>query len=269
MISAFGFIPFYLIGGVFTPAKVFTTITLLSQLRLSMTNFLPKAFQFVTEAIVSFERIQAFLLLPDLVEQQEKDMDVTLLTLDNIIVMKAANFTWTANSPPSSKVEITDSTDKASNHKTPALIQDSNEMILRNIDVTIRVGQLVFIVGPVGGGKSSFVNAILGEMIKVSGQYAVDKSKKIAYACQNPWIINGTIRDNILFGKSFDQTWYGKVLDVCALDHDMKLFANGDMTDIGERGVNLSGGQKARLSLARAVYSQADIYSKLTLTSSQ
>lgn len=263
MVAAFGFIPFYLSGGVFTPARIFSTITLLSGIRLSMTNFMPKAYQFIVESAVSFERIQKFMLLPDLDEQKLKDMDDSILKTDSdlVISMKNASFTWSA--------DISKSQSNPSTKEEKKIILDEKKIdskddltILFNIDAHIKQGQLVFIVGPVGSGKSSFANAILGEMIKVGGTYAVDKAKTIAYACQNPWILNATIRENILFGKTFDTEWYARVVECCALTHDLTLFDSGDSTFIGERGVNLSGGQKARLSLARAVYSQADIYCK-------
>lgn len=132
MISAFGFIPYYLIGGVFTPAKVFTTITLLSGLRLSMTNFMPKAFQFVTEAMVSFDRIRSFLLLPDLELQQAQDMDITLLEeeKDIVIIMKQANFTWSVDEAPESKVKIEDPTTikRVSTHSTHKIFPTDEEI---------------------------------------------------------------------------------------------------------------------------------------------
>ncbi|KAJ1932293.1 hypothetical protein FBU59_006423, partial [Linderina macrospora] len=95
-------------------------------------------------------------------------------------------------------------------------------------------------------------------MVKSSGSVTVRGS--VALVPQQPWIINATLRDNILFGKKFDQAFYDKVLDACALRADIEMLAGGDMTEIGEKGINLSGGQKARISLARAVYSRADVY---------
>ncbi len=83
---------------------------------------------------------------------------------------------------------------------------------------------------------------------------------KIAYTSQYTWIQNATIRDNILFGNEYDENKYEKILKLCTLDIDMKLFSGGDLTEIGEKGVNLSGGQKSRVSLARCIYSNADIY---------
>ncbi len=81
-----------------------------------------------------------------------------------------------------------------------------------------------------------------------------------SYCAQAPWIFFASLRENILFSSDYDDEWYNKVIDSCCLRRDLSLLPNGDMTVIGERGINLSGGQKARLALARAVYSRADIY---------
>ncbi len=97
-------------------------------------------------------------------------------------------------------------------------------------------------------------------MLKLNSNGRININGSMAYAPQQPWIKNATIRDNILFGQPFDQTFYTQVLGVCCLEEDLKTFQNGDQTEIGEKGINLSGGQKARVSLARCVYSNADIY---------
>jgi ABC-type multidrug transport system fused ATPase/permease subunit len=81
-----------------------------------------------------------------------------------------------------------------------------------------------------------------------------------SYCAQTPWIFFATFRDNILFSSKYDHEWYNKVIDCCCLRRDISLLPDGDQTVIGERGINLSGGQKARLALARAVYSRAEIY---------
>ena len=79
----------------------------------------------------------------------------------------------------------------------------------------------------------------------------------VAYAAQSPWILNATLRENILFGRPMDEERYSKVIKACQLEHDLTLLEDGDLTDIGEKGINLSGGQKARVSVARAAYSDA------------
>ena len=128
---------------------------------------------------------------------------------------------------------------------------------LRNISFHVKQGQIVLIVGPVACGKSSLLISILGELKIVSGELAVQG--KIAYASEEPWLIQGTIKENILMGNPFIQDLYTATLNSCALMQDLNLFANADETYVGDRGITLSGGQKARLGLARAVYSQSDI----------
>ncbi|KAJ2076930.1 hypothetical protein H4R24_005425, partial [Coemansia sp. RSA 988] len=129
---------------------------------------------------------------------------------------------------------------------------------LGDIAIKCKRDELVAVIGKVGSGKSSLVSAILGDMIKCSGNVMVRGS--IAYVPQQPWILNATLRDNILFGSAYDEEFYNRVIDACALIQDIDTFLAGDMTEIGERGINLSGGQKMRVSLARAVYARADIY---------
>lgn len=130
--------------------------------------------------------------------------------------------------------------------------------ILRNINLHVSKGSLVAIVGSVGSGKSSLLNAFLGEMDKMSGH--VNTFGSIAYVSQQAWIQNATLKDNILFGNPMDKKLYDLVIDACALKPDLEILPGGDLTEIGEKGINLSGGQKQRVSLARAVYNNADIY---------
>jgi ABC-type multidrug transport system fused ATPase/permease subunit len=130
--------------------------------------------------------------------------------------------------------------------------------VLTTVDLTVRRGDLVVVHGPVGSGKSSLCSALLGEMEKIDGKVFVNG--KVAYYAQQPWIQNMTIRENILFGHAFDAGKYTKVLDACGLLPDLRQFPGGDETEIGQKGVNLSGGQKARVSLARACYSDADVF---------
>ncbi|KAK2495655.1 hypothetical protein MC885_014567 [Smutsia gigantea] len=140
---------------------------------------------------------------------------------------------------------------------------------LYNIDLEIREGKLVGICGSVGSGKTSLISAILGQMTLIEGSIAV--SGTFAYVAQQAWILNATLRDNILFGKEFDEERqgmlgffmsfrYNSVLNSCCLRPDLAILPNSDLTEIGERGANLSGGQRQRISLARALYSDRDIY---------
>ncbi|CAD5197112.1 unnamed protein product, partial [Musa acuminata subsp. malaccensis] len=136
--------------------------------------------------------------------------------------------------------------------------QDSGCPTLENIELKVHRGMKVAICGPVGSGKSSLLSCILGEIPKLGGRVKIRGNK--AYVSQSPWILSGNIRENIVFGNPFDNEKYEKTIEVCALKKDFELFANGDLTEIGERGINMSGGQKQRIQLARAVYQDADIY---------
>ena len=132
------------------------------------------------------------------------------------------------------------------------------ENILHDINIEIRPGEMVGIIGQVGAGKSSLVSAMIGEMHKVSGE--VTYKGKIAYIPQQAWLRNTTLKDNILFGEPLDEQRYQRILKNCELSDDIAMLPGGDQTEVGERGINLSGGQKQRISIARAIYSNADIY---------
>ncbi|KAK3084802.1 hypothetical protein FSP39_019339 [Pinctada imbricata] len=135
---------------------------------------------------------------------------------------------------------------------------NTKEVYLRNVNLKIPTGKLTLIVGSVGSGKTSLLSAILGEMITVSGKVDVSRGTKIAYVAQKPWLLNKSLRDNILFGQNYTYRRYSKVIGACALQPDISTLPAGDLTEIGEKGVNLSGGQKQRISIARALYSSCD-----------
>ncbi|AQK45379.1 ABC transporter C family member 9 [Zea mays] len=129
---------------------------------------------------------------------------------------------------------------------------------LTDVELKVKRGMKVAICGMVGSGKSSLLSCILGEMPKLDGTVRVSGRK--AYVPQTAWILSGNIRENILFGNTHDEEKYKKIIQSCALTKDLELFANGDLTEIGERGINMSGGQKQRIQIARSVYEDADIY---------
>ena len=128
---------------------------------------------------------------------------------------------------------------------------------LKDFTFTARKGKVTAVVGDVGSGKSSLLSALLGQMKTVSGECKVYGS--ISYVPQEAWLLNMTLRDNIVFGSEFDQKRYNEVIKVCALKRDLTLMSDGDRTEIGERGINLSGGQRQRISLARCVYKLTDV----------
>ncbi|KAJ2743758.1 hypothetical protein GGI20_003515 [Coemansia sp. BCRC 34301] len=220
--------------GPLTPQLVFVSLTLFNMLRFPLSHG-PMIIPALLEAIVSSRRIFDFLTAGEIdfaaIERVSYDRDSPIATSDDILVrVRGGEFKWLAGDAPT----------------------------LKGIDIECKRDQLVAVIGRVGAGKSSLASAILGDMVKSSGSVTVRGS--LAYVPQQAWIMNATLRDNVLFGHRFDQVLYDRVLDACALRPDLEMLPAGDMTEIGEKGINLSGGQKARVSLARAVYSRADIY---------
>nr|XP_019945786.1 PREDICTED: multidrug resistance-associated protein 4 isoform X4 [Paralichthys olivaceus] len=219
---------YVLTGNTLSPSRVFMAVSLYGAVRLTITLFFPFAIEKVSETLISIRRIQNFLLLDEVAPQHlglpgaEKDC---VVKIQDIICY------W----------------DKML--ETPTL---------QNVSFTVRPEQLLAVIGPVGAGKSSLLSAILGELSQESGVVKVKGS--LTYTSQQPWILPGTIRSNILFGKELNPKKYDRVLRACALKRDMDLLPGGDLAMVGDRGANLSGGQKARVSLARAVYQDADIY---------
>ncbi|KAF1332341.1 Multidrug resistance-associated protein 1, partial [Globisporangium splendens] len=132
--------------------------------------------------------------------------------------------------------------------------------LLINVNLSVRRGELVVVHGKAGAGKTTLLAGLLGNVSKLSGDVYLDRSCKIAYCAQEPWLQTLSIRDNILFGAAFDERKYWCVLDACCLDEDLKMLPDGDKTKVGPKGINLSGGQKARIALARACYADADLY---------
>ena len=140
----------------------------------------------------------------------------------------------------------------------------ADKVLLKEIDLSINKGDLVSIIGETGSGKTCLINSILKNLELLNENNPEKKyyifSNKISYACQDPWIMNGTIRDNIIFYDKFDKERYNKVVNACQLDKDFENLKHGDKTEIGSTGNNISGGQRARIALARAIYKDADIY---------
>ncbi|KAJ1350994.1 Multidrug resistance-associated protein 4 [Parelaphostrongylus tenuis] len=229
LVALFTFTTFLLIdpANVLTPEIAFVSLTLFNQLRTPMSQIAQIITQTV-QIVVSNRRLTDFLLSDEL----SHDCIDTKAT-DNSEVVKVSNATLTWD-----KVQ--------------------NEPIVHNVSFNVKKGQLVCIVGRVGHGKSSFLQALLGEMDKLHGYIGL--RGRVSYVPQQPWMQNQTIRQNIIFGKAYNEYFYNRVIDACALFLDLSILPHGDMTEIGEKGINLSGGQKARISLARAVYQNYDVY---------
>eukprot|EP00884_Botryococcus_braunii_P012469 jgi/Botrbrau1/21222/Bobra.39_2s0023.1 len=143
-------------------------------------------------------------------------------------------------------------------HKGTFSWEAGGPAMLHDMEVEVKTGQLVMVVGEVGCGKSSLLSAFLGEMYSECADIRLSGS--LAYCAQDPWIQNASLRDNILMGRPFEEGRYAAVLEACALLPDLATLQAGDATEIGEKGVNLSGGQRHRVALARAAYSGADVY---------
>ena len=157
------------------------------------------------------------------------------------------------------KLNYTSSISSSYPHESTKMKND--EVYLNNINLTVKMGEFICIIGEVGSGKSSLIQAILNNMIVLENNNTkIIVNGKISYVGQEAWIQNNTVQNNILFYQPYDAEKYKKILSLCELNQDLNSLAGGDLTEIGEKGVNLSGGQKARISLARAMYCDNDIY---------
>uniref|UniRef100_A0A7N8WQN1 Multidrug resistance-associated protein 4 n=1 Tax=Mastacembelus armatus TaxID=205130 RepID=A0A7N8WQN1_9TELE len=220
---------YVLTGNTLSASRVFMAVSLYGAVRLTITLFFPFAIEKLSESLISIKRIKNFLLL-DEVAPQHLGLPVAEKK-DCMVKIQDLKCYW----------------DKM-------LVAPT----LQNVSFTVRSWQLLAVIGPVGAGKSSLLSAILGELSRESG--VVKVKGELSYISQKPWIFPGTIRSNILFGKELNPQRYDRVLRACALKRDMDRLPGGDLAMVGDRGANLSGGQKARVNLARAAYQDADIY---------
>uniref|UniRef100_A0A023FM72 Putative multidrug resistance-associated protein/mitoxantrone resistance protein abc superfamily n=1 Tax=Amblyomma cajennense TaxID=34607 RepID=A0A023FM72_AMBCJ len=256
-------------------SKAFTLFALFNGMGFSI-GTLPYAIRAVTEAKVALQRIQELLELDDAkvwtrrIEEKDKRFAVTV---------SDATFTWNIVPANINSVDIVKDRFKGvpntkrtgqrsarddvcngdANEITP--INETNaepEEALKDITLHIKKGSLIGICGRVGSGKTSLLNALCGEMNLLTGD--IDVNGSIAVVTQQAWIFNATIRDNILFGLPYLKSRYDTVLDACCLLPDLAQFTCGDLTEIGEKGATLSGGQRQRINLARALYSDREIF---------
>ncbi|ORX94321.1 P-loop containing nucleoside triphosphate hydrolase protein [Basidiobolus meristosporus CBS 931.73] len=287
VISLFTFVTYWATGNPLRPDKVFVSLTLFNVIRLTMTSFFPQALATSAEAHVSAKRIKEFLLLPelkplepiqealnkiskeisstsvdkiDLEKNNEKANLESFVRSDSILEMNDAAFNWAIGNNPSAinPKEFSDIMDEDK-------AKEADHCVVQNLSFKLGHNELLAVVGPVGSGKTSLCMAILKELHLDRGTMNVStkldgKPIQIAYAAQSPWLFAGTVKENILFGAKFDPARFRKVVQVCQLERDFLILSNGEETLIGERGVTLSGGQKARVALARAVYQKADLY---------
>ncbi|KAK4688623.1 hypothetical protein P7C73_g1481, partial [Tremellales sp. Uapishka_1] len=254
-----------------TVSVAFTSISLFSMLRMPL-NVIPTFIVILLNAHVSVKRIEDFLNeeeVPDWVCSLKRPIEA-LSSAPAKIGFENATFKWN-----SGKQAETSSSDKAIiptivEPSSPASTDDTAVVpvvfSLSDLNLNFPIGKLSIITGPTGSGKSAVLTALLGEMELVEGKSFLPKAmtqidsetklrNSVAYAAQTPWLQQRSIKDNILFGEEYDETRYEAVLEACALVPDLDMLEDGDSTEIGAKGISLSGGQKARVALARAIYS--------------
>ncbi|XP_068230341.1 ATP-binding cassette sub-family C member 4-like isoform X1 [Palaemon carinicauda] len=223
---------YVLTGNVLTAEKVFVTTSLINNVRLVMTLFFPFGIAMGSETLISCQRLQDFLEMEELEDTNRvQKSNLRPKLKDCGVTVSGLSAKWS---------------------------EATEENTLTNVTCSVKAGELLAVIGPVGSGKGSLLHAILGELPAKAGSISV--RGKVAYASQEPWVFSGTVKQNILFGQEFNEKRYNEVIRVCALEQDLEQLPERDLTMVGERGVALSGGQKARVNLARAVYYDADIY---------
>ncbi|TFK72957.1 ABC transporter [Pluteus cervinus] len=261
--SVLAFVTYSLTGHSLNPADIFTSLTLFNLLRLPL-MFLPMAFSSIADAKNAVNRLQ------DVFEAELFDKAGTLVVDEDMaqaVEVKGAGFTWDAPPPREeaksgkkhhgSKTNKHSATKKTSQKDASEEKKEVDPFKVRDLNLTIKRGQFVAIVGPVGAGKTSLLQGVIGEMRRTSGTVKV--GARVGYCAQSAWIQNATIRENICFGRPFEEARYWRAVKDACLEPDLAMLPYGDMTEVGERGISLSGGQKQRLNICRTLYSNADI----------
>jgi ATP-binding cassette subfamily C (CFTR/MRP) protein 1 len=259
-----------------TASTLFAALVAFDQLRFPLLLY-PMAFAQLAQARVSAGRVEAFLKMKEIGKGEITGNGKYSREDDGHgeIVVKDATIFWNDPALPIGEISSDDAgksaafTVASSTHGTKqdsdhaSTIADSetpavkySKPILENVTFDVAPGELCAVVGRVASGKSTLCSAILNETILDQGEIVL--KGRIAYAAQSPWILNASLRDNILFGMPMDEEKYERVIHACQLTYDLEMLEDGDLTQIGERGITLSGGQKARVSVARAAYSNAD-----------
>ncbi|KAK1247857.1 hypothetical protein MKX07_000745 [Trichoderma sp. CBMAI-0711] len=264
--SMLAFITYSLTNHGLAPAEIFSSLALFNGLRIPL-NLLPLVLGQVIDAWSSLQRIEQFLLE----EEQEEDV-VFDPEAEHAIELKHASFTWErtptkeADKADASKAKKAAKKADAPKETAPSasgddsastLVEEREPFKLQDLNLQAGRNELIAVIGTVGSGKSSLLAALAGDMRKTSGEVIFGASR--AFCPQYAWIQNTSLQNNIIFGKDMDQDWYKEVIRACALQADLDMLPNGDLTEIGERGITISGGQKQRLNIARAIYFNADI----------
>uniref|UniRef100_A0A914UWH6 ABC-type xenobiotic transporter n=1 Tax=Plectus sambesii TaxID=2011161 RepID=A0A914UWH6_9BILA len=216
-----------------TAAKVFTSLALVNIL-IQPLNAFPWVLNGLVEAYVSMKRLNRFFAQPDI---DYRRLYVAQTATNDSMYARSAQFSWVANRVSRPAVD--------------------------NLTLACSSGSVIGVIGTVGSGKSSLLQGLLGETHCLSGGIQIEQvslSRGFAYVAQSSWLQRGTVRENILFGQDYDPEFYKQVIYATALESDIQQMPNGDMCELSDQGVTLSGGQRARIALARAVYQNKDIY---------
>ncbi|KAJ6562830.1 hypothetical protein DFH09DRAFT_1035588 [Mycena vulgaris] len=278
-LSLISFFTFVWFGNELTVGKAFTAIALFNMIRVPL-NTVPTYIIHLLEARVALNRIAVYLAedeVTDQVSSLKQDLSEPTLTAANEegLGLETASFQWNkvveeaeAEIPKAPESGVSSAVSSLGDVSTVLDNYDSQDrrFELRDISVLFPEKHLSVITGPTASGKTALLMALMGEMtllpggrIIMSKNSAVDEhgnTHGIAYAAQSPWLQHASIRDNILFGSPMDEARYNAVIECCALNPDLEMLEDGDATEIGVKGVSLSGGQKARVALARAVYAR-------------
>lgn len=209
---------------------VFPALTLFNLLTFPL-SILPMVITSIIEATVAVSRLISYFMAEELQPNAVLTEPAVEENGEESVRIRDATFTWN---------------------------KEEGRNVLEDINFTAHKGELSCLVGRVGSGKSSLLQALLGDLWKIRGEVVMRGTS--AYVAQSPWVMNASVKENIVFGHRFDPIFYQKTVKACALEDDFAALPDGDQTEVGERGISLSGGQKARVSLARAVYARADIY---------
>ncbi|KAH8263022.1 hypothetical protein KR044_003280, partial [Drosophila immigrans] len=245
LMSLLTFSVYVLLGHNLVASTTYTSVALLYML-IGPLNAFPWVLNGLVEAWVSLRRVQQLLDVPNLDYSSYYNPIMRGSGAggeSSVLQMKSAHFVHDSNAAAEPETETT-----------------VCQFKLKDINVDIKAGQLICIEGPVGGGKSSFLTAIVAGLQCVDGEVCVQElTTGFGYVPQSPWMQRATIRDNIVWGSNFDEQWYKSVLFACALNEDIRILG-GDLMGVGENGRTLSGGQRARVALARAVYQDKKVY---------
>ncbi|PKY00275.1 P-loop containing nucleoside triphosphate hydrolase protein [Aspergillus campestris IBT 28561] len=247
------FIVYAVTGHDLSPDRIFAALAIFNAVRnpLSSFNF---AMTKVTDGWAALIRLEQFFLAEEREELIQWDYG-----MKEAIEAENASFTWEQAATVDKEFAEESSADSASSLESDyrSDASQSRPFTLNNVNIAVGRGELIAVIGGVGSGKSSFLGALAGDMRLTSGHVRMGVTR--AYCPQYAWIQNATVRDNILFGNEYDEARYNAVVDACALRADLAMLTHGDETEVGERGITVSGGQKQRLNIARAIYSNSDL----------